>query len=447
MLYLQIEVIMKKVEQYQDRIARLFPQPYDGEKKLARTVTFAVTQKCSLRCTYCYQSQELHAHGHIMPFEVAKKFIDLILSYKTKEDNEYINIENSPALIIEFIGGEPLLEIDLIDKITNYFLTRLIELHHPWATKYMISICSNGTEYFKPKVQEYFNKHKHHLSFSITIDGDKELHDSCRKFPNGQGSYDIAMAAVKDWVSKGNYMGSKITVAPANVEYVYKAVKSIIENDYDDININCVFEEGWTVEHAKILYYQLKQLADYMIQNNLVESHRVAMFDDSLFESLPEEENQNWCGGLGSMLSVDYKGDIYPCIRYMENSLQGDQKPLIIGNVDEGILVNQCQKDCFHCMQSVTRRSQSTDECWNCPIAKGCAWCSAYNFQVFGTVNKRATFICIMHKAIALANVYFWNKYYKTNNIDKVFKNNVPDEWSLEIIDKDELKLLKDLEK
>lgn len=50
-----------------------------------------------------------------MPFEVAKKFIDLILSYKTEEDNEYINLENSNGLIIEFIGGEPLLEIDLID--------------------------------------------------------------------------------------------------------------------------------------------------------------------------------------------------------------------------------------------------------------------------------------------------------------------------------------------
>jgi sulfatase maturation enzyme AslB (radical SAM superfamily) len=118
----------------------------------------------------------------------------------------------------------------------------------------MISICSNGLLYFDERVQRYMQKHKNHLSFSITIDGNKELHDACRLRPNGEGSYDIAMAAVKDWMSKGYYMGSKITVAPGNVMYVFDAVKDIIENDYDDININCVYEEGWTAEHALILY-------------------------------------------------------------------------------------------------------------------------------------------------------------------------------------------------
>ena len=48
--------------------------------------------------------------------------------------------------------------------------------------------------------------------------------------------------------------------------------------------------------------------------------------------------------------------------------------------------------------------------------------CSAYNFQEFGTVDKRATYICVMHKARALANVYFWNKYYEKQGKKKVFK-------------------------
>jgi hypothetical protein len=85
-------------------------------------------------------------------------------------------------------------------------------------------------------------------------------------------------------MSKGYYMGSKITVAPGNVMYVFDAVKDIIENDYDDININCVYEEGWTAEHALILYEQLKKLADYMLENNLVETHRVAMFEENFFK-------------------------------------------------------------------------------------------------------------------------------------------------------------------
>ena len=435
---------MHKVEQFQDKLGRLFPENVkDGDHKLARTVTFQVTDACNLRCSYCYQINKSYHH---MPFDVAKRFIDMLVSAETKEDNPYINVENSPGLIMEFIGGEPFLEIDLIDQITDYFIKQLVSIHHPWATRYMISICSNGLLYFDPRVQAFLNKHKTHLSFSITIDGNRELHDACRVLPDGSGSYDIAIAGVKDWMSRGYYMGSKMTIAPGNVKFTYDAVKSIIESGYDDININCVYEQGWTVEHAKILYSELKRIADYMIDKDIVETHRVAMFEQSFFHSKDVEDNQNWCGGNGAMISVDWKGDIYPCIRYMESSLGSDQPPIIIGNVYDGIMTKQCEKDCVECMRNITRRSQSTDECFYCPIAEGCSWCTAFNYQTFGTVDKRATFICIMHKARALANVYFWNKYFVKKQQHKWFQNNVPDEWAFEIISQEELKMLKDLE-
>lgn len=428
----------REIESYNEQIARLFPEEVKDGRTSAKTVTFQVTDACNLCCTYCYQTHKGH---HSMPFEVAKQFIDLLLA----DEQEYINSKNSAGLIIDFIGGEPLLEIELIDQITSYFIEQMILLQHPWATKFRISICSNGLLYFDKKVQDYLQKYKDYVSFSITIDGNKELHDSCRIQADGSGSYDIAMAAVKDWVSKGNYMGSKMTIAPANVRYTFEAVKSIIENGYDDININCVFEEGWTKEHANILYYQLKKIADYMIDNNLVETHRVAMFEEEYFKSLPEKENHNWCGGTGEMTAIDWKGDIYPCLRYMESSLGTSQPPIVIGNVWDGFMTKQCEKDCVSCLKAITRRSQSTDECFYCPIAKGCAWCSAYNYQVFGTVNKRATFICIMHKARALANVYFWNKWYQKTGQNKIFENNVPEQWALEIIDKNELDYLNSL--
>ena len=60
--------------------------------------------------------------------------------------------------------------------------------------------------------------------------------------------------------------------------------------------------------------------------------------------------------------------------------------------------------------------------------------------------TERTTYTCEMHKAAALANVYYWNKYYIKKNLNKKFINNVPDNWSLNIIDKNELNLLKELE-
>lgn len=73
--------------------------------------------------------------------------------------------------------------------------------------------------------------------------------------------------------------------------------------------------------------------------------------------------------------------------------------------------------------------------------------CSGYDYQVNGTPDSKATYICVMHKARALGNLYFWNKYYRKNNMNKRMKNYVPDEWALEIISESELNMLKELER
>lgn len=432
--------MFRQVEQYQDMIARLFPvrQSADGRRQMARSVTFAVTDACTLRCTYCYQCVKA---DHYMDFETARKFVDLLL-----DGSAYINTENSPGVIIEFIGGEPFLAIDLIDRITDYFIGQMILRKHPWATRYMISICSNGTLYFEPAVQAYIKKHLHHLSFSISIDGNKQLHDACRVFPDGAGSYDIAMAAVKHFTGVfGGRMGSKMTLCPANIQYTYDAVVGLIDSGYREINLNCVYEQGWTVEHARIMYEQLKRLADYLFETELHDEVYLSIFDENFFRPKDPEDVQNWCGGVGEMISVDYTGNIYPCIRYMPNSLGEGIKPLTVGHVDHGIMATPEECDCVHCLHAVNRRTQSTEECFSCPIAEGCSWCSAYNYQCFGTVDKRATFICVMHKARALANLYRWNKGYRLIGSAARMKNHVPDEWALEIIDQEELDMLKAL--
>lgn len=163
---------------------------------------------------------------------------------------------------------------------------------------------------------------------------------------------------------------------------------------------------------------------------------------------MDENDNQNWCGGTDmDMIAFDYKGDIYPCIRYMESSLNNRQKAIKVGNIDTGYLSSLEEKENLKLISNITRRSQSTNECFYCPIAAGCAWCSGYNYEEFGTPNKRATYICCMHQARALANVYYWNTLYKYLNIDKQFKMHIPKEWVLNIIDEQEYDYLLQLNK
>lgn len=431
----------KRIEEYQNYLPRLFPDEY-GTDKWCRSVTLQVCDGCNLACTYCYQ---INKHNNFMPFETAKGFIDTLLD--SDASSPYVNTDNSPGIILDFIGGEPLLAIDLIAQISDYFYEQVITRQHPWARRFMFSICSNGVLYFDPKVQEYFKKHKGHLSFSVSIDGNKDLHDSCRVFPDGSGSYDIAIKAATHYRETYNHdIGTKMTLAPQNVMHTFAAVKNLIDIGYADIHLNCVYEKGWEIEHATILYQQLKQLADYLIYHELYDTIDVSIFEESLGCPMKEDDLQNWCGGTGKMIAVDYKGDIYPCLRYMESSLGDGVEPLIIGTVENGIMSEPKQREAVRCLECITRRTQSTDECFTCPIARGCAWCSAYNYQEFGTADHRATYICEMHKARVLANVYFWNKVYAKRGDNSAFKNNVPDEWSLAIITSEELDELKRLE-
>lgn len=437
----------QRYEQFQDMIARLYPEiKSESSKKedsvLSRTITFQVTDSCNLACSYCYQ----HNKGkRKMSFETAKAFVDMILT-GDKGMSSYISSDKSPAVVFDFIGGEPFLEVELIDKICDYIFKRMIELDHPWLDKHMFSLCSNGVLYFDPKVQHFLHKHTRDLSFSVTIDGNKELHDSCRVFPDGSPSYDLAVAAAKDWMQSGHYMGSKITIAPGNLKYLESAINHMVHLGYTEINANCVYEKGWTLEHAQEFYKHLKNIADDFIENGLASKIYLSLFVNHFFTPKSTNDLTNWCGGTGLMLSCDPDGYLYPCIRYMESSLGHTQPAYRIGNVWDGLAKEQIYCDRIHCMNCINRRTESTDECFYCPIADGCSYCSAYNYEVNGTPDSRATYICDMHKARALANYYYWSRQGKHQRVwlpkEDALRIISEDDWN-ELVDNDNIEVMK----
>lgn len=437
----------RHIEQYQDMVARLMPERHtpraDGARVLSRTVTFQVTEDCNLACTYCYQG---HKTKKAMSWATAKKAVDMLLS-ATEENNPYINPTISPGIILEFIGGEPFLQVNLIDKIVDYFRKEARRLWHPWAEWYCVSICSNGVNYFDEDVQRFLTKNRNNISLSVTIDGNKELHDSCRVFPDGRPSYDLAVAAAVDWMSRGYEMGSKITIAPENVSFLYDALVHMIDLGYTEINANCVYEDVWSPACATTMYAELKRVSDYLLEHGLENDIYISLFEEYICKPMSPKDNQNYCGGTCDMLCIDPDGNYSICIRYLPSSLGDDQPPIYLGNVDRGLVTTPEEKQTLKCMQCITRRSQSDDECFYCPIASGCGWCSALNYQQTGSANKRTKNICIMHKARALANIYFWNMYYRKHKSKERFKIHIPEEWALEVVSKEEFNMLKDLEK
>lgn len=376
----------------------------DGRMK---NITFIVTKDCQLACKYCYLVGKNEKER--MPWDIAKAAIDYILDREQEFTEE--------SVIWDFIGGEPFLEIDLIDKICDYIKLELYRRQHHWFESYRFSFSTNGINYDSPKVQKFIKKNINHLSIGITIDGTKRKHDLNRIWKgNGveKGSYEDVVKNIPLWLKQFPGAATKVTISSADIPYIKESVLHLYSLGIHEVNINCVFENVWNEGDDLLFEKQLIELADEIIEKELYYEFACSFFADYIGKPMDYHlDNQNWCGA-GMMLAVDAAGNFYPCTRFAAYSLRS-KKPIIIGNVRDGINDNLLRP-----FLSLDRFSQSSQKCLECDVASGCAWCQGENYDAADspTIFQRSTAICKMHKAHVRANNYYWNKLFRVLELE-----------------------------
>ncbi|MBR4722699.1 MAG: 4Fe-4S cluster-binding domain-containing protein, partial [Muribaculaceae bacterium] len=173
------------------------------EDGVAKNITFIVTKDCQLACKYCYLVGKNEEER--MPWPIAKQAVDYILSHEDDFPEK--------SVVFEFIGGEPFLEIDLIDSICDYIKTELYRLNHHWFNSYRFSFSTNGINYDTQKVQHFIEKNFSHLSIGITIDGTQRKHDLNRIWKGEgpeRGSYNDVVRNIPLWLSQFPEGGTKV---------------------------------------------------------------------------------------------------------------------------------------------------------------------------------------------------------------------------------------------
>lgn len=369
-------------------------------KRMRKSITFIVTKDCQLACKYCYLVGKNNKER--MTWDVAKKSIDYIL------DNEADFPEE--GVVWDFIGGEPLLEVELIDKICDYIKNELYRRNHHWFTNYQFALTTNGLNYNNDKVQKFIKKNQKHLYIGLTIDGTERKHDLNRIFKtSGKGSYKEVVKNIPLWLDQIAGAATKVTISSEDIPYICESVLHIYSLGIKEIHINVVFENVWNDGDDIAFENQLLKLADIIIDEGLYKDHACSFFEESIGKPLdPIKRNNNWCGA-GRMLSIDAAGNFYPCTRFAQYSLR-EKNARIIGNINDGIDKNKLRP-----FLTLNRCMQSKQECIDCEIASGCAWCQGENYDAAdtSTIYQRATAICKMHKARVRANNYYWNKLYR----------------------------------
>lgn len=369
-----------------------------------KNITFIVTKDCQLACKYCYLVGKNEKER--MQWATAKKAIDYIIN------NEHDSQFSNESVVFDFIGGEPFLEIDLIDKICDYIKTELFSRNHHWFNSYRFSFSTNGINYDSEKVQNFIAKNREHLSIGITIDGTQQKHDLNRIWKGEgeeKGSYNDVVRNIPLWLEQFPNAATKVTISSADIPYIKESVLHLYSLGIHEVNINCVFEDVWNEGDDIKFEEQLMQLADEIIDNELYKENACSFFTEQMGKPMDcQRDNGNWCGA-GKMLAIDAAGNFYPCTRFAQYSLR-DKKAWIIGNIHDGIDKNKLRP-----FLTLDRCTQSTQECIDCEVASGCAWCQGENYDAAETptVYQRATAICKMHKARVRANNYYWNKLYR----------------------------------
>lgn len=386
-------------------------QTEDWQNGVAKNITFIVTKDCQLACKYCYLVGKNTEER--MPWDVARKAVDFILDQEKECPEE--------SVVWDFIGGEPFLEIELIDKICDYIKKEMYIRNHHWFNSYRFSFSTNGINYNTVKVQNFIKKNRKHLSIGITIDGNKQKHDLNRiwkdVFPE-KGSYEDVVRNIPLWLSQFPSNSTKVTISTNDIPYISESVLHLYSLGIKEVNINVVFENVWKDNDDLLFEEQLVELADAIIDNDLYKDYACSFYTENIGKPLNKiYDNKNWCGA-GKMLAIDAAGNFYPCTRFAQYSLR-DKKAWIIGNVNDGIDKNKLRP-----FLTLDRCTQSRPECVDCEVASGCAWCQGENYDSADTptINQRAIAICKMHKARVRANNYYWNKLYRKLELEGIAK-------------------------
>lgn len=368
---------------------------------VSKNITFIVTKDCQLACKYCYLVGKNEKER--MSWDVAKAAIDYIL----ERENDF----PQKSVVWDFIGGEPFLEIELIDKICDHIKLELFRRNHHWFNSYRFNFSTNGINYDSEKVQSFIAKNKEHLSIGITIDGTQRKHDLNRVWKGSEerGSYKDVVKNIPLWLAQFPGGATKVTISSADIPYIKESVLHLYSLGIHEVNINVVFENVWNDGDDKLFENQLIDLADAIIEGEYYKEYACSFFSESIGKPLDVEiDNQNWCGA-GMMLSIDAAGNFYPCTRFAAYSLR-EKKPIIIGNIHDGVDKNKLRP-----FLTLDRTTQSPQKCMDCEVASGCAWCQGENYDAADTdtIYQRSTAICKMHKARVRANNYYWNKLFR----------------------------------
>ena len=350
------------------------PDIYEGKAfdlKKRNTVIKAlclhVAHTCNLNCEYCFASQgKYHGDRALMSLEVGKRSLDFLVENSGKRTN----------LEVDFFGGEPLMNWEVVKEIVKYG-RELEKIHNK---NFRFTLTTNGV-LLNDDVIDFANKEMHNVVLSL--DGRREVHDHLRKTVNGKGSYDMIVPKFQHFIERrgdhGYYMRGTFT--HNNVDFTndifHMADLGFTELSMEPVVCKPQDPYALTEEDLPKLFEQYEILATEMLRrekkgNGFTFYHYMIDLKGGpcIYKRI------SGCGSGTEYMAVTPWGELFPCHQFV-----GDEK-YSLGNIWDGVLNKDTQNEFKLC------NAYAREECRDCWAKLYCSGgCAANSYHATGSIT------------------------------------------------------------
>lgn len=319
-VYKELEVLMAE--------GLLFSEPTDisqlayNEDNIVKAMCLHIAHDCNLKCSYCFASQgNFKGERSMMSLEVGKKSLEFLAS----------NSGNRRNLEVDFFGGEPLMNFQLVRDLVAYGR----ELEVQYNKNFRFTITTNGLLLDEDKI-DFINENMDNVVLSL--DGRKEVNDNMRKTINDEGSYEIILPKFKAMVEKRGDKDYYIrgTFTSKNIDFSNDAL-DFYEKGFKKISIEPVvtseeMDYALRDEHLDPVLAEYEKFSkDYIDIKRKDEDFYFFHYMIDLTQGPCIIKRAVGCGAGSEYLAVTPEGDLYPCHQFVG---EDDFK---LGSLEEGI--------------------------------------------------------------------------------------------------------------
>lgn len=381
----EIKEAIEEVQALKDEEALFTKDTYenyiiDFKKRptVVKALCLHIAHDCNLACKYCFAEEgEYHGRRALMDYETGKQALDFLIANSGHRRN----------LEVDFFGGEPLMNWDVVKQLVAYGREQE-KLHDK---HFRFTLTTNGV-LLNDEVMEFANKEMDNVVLSI--DGRKEVNDMMRPFRKGAGSYDLIVPKFQKFAESRNQQRYYVrgTFTHNNLDFS-KDVLHLADLGFKQISVEPVVApdtEDYALreEDLPALFEEYDNLAAEMVRRKKEgEDFNFFHFMIDLEGGPCVAKRLSGCGSGTEYLAVTPWGDLYPCHQFVGN------EKFLMGNVWDGVKATEI-RDEFKCCNVYAK-----DKCRECFAKFYCSGgCAANSYNFHGKITDAYDIGCALEK-------------------------------------------------